>query len=123
MTPRDYREAWAWVHLLLADSQAGKPLLIDYLNQGRAGSEDAAPLPAPRRARDHEQTLLAHLESVQSRVMARQPEPPSQDRLIRFQDRPAELQDLALEPAVTRVAPAPAPRPSLLRRIGSFLGL
>ena len=35
MTPRDYRESWAWVHLLLADSQGGKPMLIDYLSQGR----------------------------------------------------------------------------------------
>ena len=125
MTPRDYRESWAWVHLLLADSEGGKPLLIDYLTQGRTGAR-AQPLSQLLSARGTtSKTLLAHIEAVQSRVIARKPEPPSQDRLIRFQDRPAELPDRAGEPAVTRVVPAsaPAPRPSLLRRIGSFFGL
>ncbi len=120
MTPRDYRESWAWVHLLLADSQSGKPLLIDYLNQGRSSARTQALSQLLSARGTTSKTLLAHLETVQSRVMARKPEPPSQDRLIRFQDRPAEFQDQAVEPAVTRVAPAP--RPSLLRRIGSFFG-
>ena len=34
MTPRDYRESWAWVHLMLEGGPQGKSLLIDYLNQG-----------------------------------------------------------------------------------------
>ena len=124
MTPRDYRESWAWVHLLLADSQVGKPLLIDYLNQGRARSAASAPLSAPLRAAPRAKPCSLTWKLCNLGYW-RKPEPPSQDRLIRFQDRPADLQDRAVEPALTRVttAPAPVPRPSLLRRIGAFFGL
>ncbi len=120
MTPRDYRESWAWVHLMLGDSQQGKSLLIDYLNQGRNG---------PRRKPLYQilaahgttgKTLVTHLEAVQSRALARKPEPPSQDRLIRFQGSGPELQDSVADSAVGRVAPPQ--RQGLLRRIGSWLG-
>ena len=88
MTPRDYRESWAWVHLMLADSRGGKPLLIDYLTQGRTGARPQ-PLSQLLSARGtSSKSLLTHLETVQTRVMARQPEPPSQDRLIRSQEGP-----------------------------------
>jgi hypothetical protein len=127
MTPRDYRESWAWVHLLLSDSQSGKPLLIDYLNMGRTGAR-TQPLSQLLAARGtSSKTLLTHLEAVQSRVIARRPEPPTQDRLIRFQDRTDELQDGIADSGVSREAPVHAPtpsaRPSLLRRVASFLGL
>lgn len=36
MTPVEYREAWAWVHLLLRDRPEAKAVLIQYLQQLRA---------------------------------------------------------------------------------------
>jgi len=105
---------------MLGDSQQGKSLLIDYLNQGRNG---------PRRKPLYQilaahgttgKTLVTHLEAVQSRALARKPEPPSQDRLIRFQGSGPELQDSVADSAVGRVAPPQ--RQGLLRRIGSWLG-
>ncbi|MGZ3318626.1 MAG: hypothetical protein ACXU95_15170, partial [Isosphaeraceae bacterium] len=65
-------------------------------------------------------TLVTHLEAVQSQALARKPEPPSQDRLIRFQGSGPESQDGAPDPQVSRVAPLQ--RQGLLRRIGSWLG-
>jgi hypothetical protein len=35
MTPTEYREAWAWVHLMLQDRAEGKVVLTDYLQQLR----------------------------------------------------------------------------------------
>lgn len=65
-------------------------------------------------------TLVAHLEAVQAQALARKPEPPSQDRLIRFQGSGPDASENAADPAVTRAA-IPQ-RQSLLRRIGSWLG-
>jgi hypothetical protein len=36
MSPAEYREAWAWVHLMLADKAEGKRTLLAYLQQLRA---------------------------------------------------------------------------------------
>jgi hypothetical protein len=114
LTPRDYREAWAWVHLMLASDNPGPSMLIDYLKETRAGtrSQPFSQILAARGTTG--KTLVAHLEKVQSRVLARTPEPPSEDRLIRFQDHPADAQI---------VKSSPPARVSLLRRIGSWLGL
>ena len=70
MAPRDYREAWAWVDLLLSDPRRGKPLLLDHLRsrdertslttaladrgvdaatRTRVDAGRGAPLPPPRR--------------------------------------------------------------------------
>ena len=35
MTPAEYREAWAWVHLLLRDKPEAKAVLTQYLQQLR----------------------------------------------------------------------------------------
>ena len=121
MTPRDYRESWAWVHLMLGDSAQGKSLLLDYLNQGRKGLR-TKPLYQILAAHGMtSKTLVAHLEAVQAQLLVRKPEPPSQDRLIRFQGSGPDLQDGAPDPSVTRTALPP--RQGLLRRIGSWLGL
>ncbi len=120
MTPRDYRESWAWVHLMLDDGTQGKLLLIDYLNQGRK-SLRTKPLYQILAANGiAAKTLLTHLEAVQSQFLARKPEPPTQDRLIRFQGSGPDEQDGAPNPPVSRAAPPQ--RPGLLRRIGSWLG-
>jgi hypothetical protein len=36
MTPAEYRESWAWVHLMLRDKAEAKEVLIQYLQQLRA---------------------------------------------------------------------------------------
>jgi hypothetical protein len=38
MTPVEYREAWAWVHLMLHDSPEAKTVLTSYLQQLRANN-------------------------------------------------------------------------------------
>ncbi len=120
MTPRDYREAWAWVHLMLADGSQGKAVLIDYLNQGRKGLR-TKPLYQLLAARGiAAKTLVAHLDAIQAQALARKPEPPSQDRLIRFQGNGPDVQESVPDPAVSRVAPSQ--RQSLFRRIGAWLG-
>ena len=58
-------------------------------------------------------SLLAHIDAMESHVVVRKPEPPSQERLIRLQDR-------GPEPAV--VVMPPPPKPGLFRRIGTWLG-
>ena len=55
MTPRDYREAWAWVHLMLASDGPGSSVLLDYLNEARTGTRSRDPFPDPRRAGNHGQ--------------------------------------------------------------------
>jgi hypothetical protein len=42
MTPAEYREAWAWVHLMLRDKPEGKAVLLRYLAQLRTN-----PTPGP----------------------------------------------------------------------------
>jgi hypothetical protein len=117
MTPRDYREAWAWVHLML--NRGGRPEdspLVAFLNQARAGSRSQA-LSQMLAARGMAgQSLVAHLEAIQSRMAARKPELAPQERLIRLQDR-------GPEPPAAIVPPTAPHRGGLLRRIGSWLGL
>jgi len=38
MTPAEYREAWAWVHLMLRDKPEAKTVLLGYLQQLRSSS-------------------------------------------------------------------------------------
>lgn len=46
MTPAEYREAWAWAHLMLRDRSEAKTVLVNYLQQLRAN-----PNPGPLRPR------------------------------------------------------------------------
>jgi len=85
MTPRDYREAWAWVHLFLNDSQAEKEVLLASL---------ALLNEAPHKVRLDEkgatnERLLAHIKSLQSRLGAM--EPIAADHSVRMQDKTAEI--------------------------------
>lgn len=108
MAPRDYRESWAWVDLLLSDPKGGKPLLLAHLQEhdGRT----ALTTTLADRGTDGG-TLLAHLGADPARVVAQKPaaDGPHPARVFRLQDRPA-----AAEP--------PRP-PGLLRRLGALLGL
>ena len=42
MTPRDYRESWAWVHYLLQRPGEGRAALLAYLGEARTGRRQAA---------------------------------------------------------------------------------
>lgn len=68
MTPAEYREAWAWVHLLLRDRVEAKSLLLDYLQQLRTN-----PNPGPLQPRltgiypRPEEALTRHLARLDLR--------------------------------------------------------
>ena len=83
MTPRDYREAWAWVHLFLDNSHAEKEVLLTSL-----ASFNEAPdkLRLEEKGATNER-LLAHIKSLQSRSSAT---PPIEaDHSVRMQDKTA----------------------------------
>jgi len=68
MTPRDYRESWAWVHYLLNEGPGPKKALIEYLTALKE-SADARPistrLPGPT-----SEPMLAHLTRVKDDPVA-----------------------------------------------------
>ena len=105
MTPRDYREAWAWVHLLLNSSSDERTILLTSLSEtNRAPS----PLRLEEKGASNER-LLAHIKELQSRPVATEAAPVESG--IRLQDRLAE-------------APANVPRTrGLWRRLRTWIGL
>jgi Protein of unknown function (DUF1570) len=65
MTPVEYREAWAWVHLMLRDRPEAKALLIQYLQQLRVNPNPG--LLQPRMAGvfpDLEEAFRQHLANL-----------------------------------------------------------
>lgn len=111
MDPRDYRESWAWVDLLLSDPGRGSPILVDYLL-----TKDERPSLAERlesRGMNGE-TLLAHMAGQPLKIAAQKSskEDVQPERVVRLQDRPAESARTIHEPR----------RPSFFRRLGSWLG-
>jgi hypothetical protein len=112
MTPRDYRESWAWVHYALNASPETKAALLGYLADLRVSPKSAAPL-SDRLARldaHPEQGLLSHIRQVGSTPAVASPSPASDPTIL--------LQNAPLDPAPA--ASRPATRRSL---IGRFLGL
>jgi hypothetical protein len=105
MTPRDYREAWAWVHLFLNGSSPGKTVLLTSL-QELNGSPDSLRLEVKGATNDR---LLAHIKALQSRSLATQA--PPAEHAIRLQDRTPEL------------PPANPPQRGLWRRLRTWIGL
>jgi hypothetical protein len=67
MTPMEYREAWAWVHLMLHDRAEAKAVLTGYLQQLRAN-----PAPGPLQAKlvevypHPEEALNKHLAKLEA---------------------------------------------------------
>jgi hypothetical protein len=84
MTPCDYREAWAWVHLFLNDPQSEKSILLASLADLNA-SRDKLRLVEKGATNDR---LVAHIKTLQSRAMA--VEPASEDHSVRLQDKATE---------------------------------
>ncbi len=69
MTPAEYRESWAWVHLMLRSSPKAKEALLSYLQDLRIN-----PNPGPLRPRlapaflSLEQALQAHLTELERKL-------------------------------------------------------
>jgi hypothetical protein len=108
MTPRDYREAWAWVHLFLSGPGSGKVFMASCLNDLHQSSEEVE---LWQRLAQHGATtdrLLAHLKAVPSRVIG--VEQASADGSVRLQDRAAESPT------------SPSPPRGLWRRIRAWVG-
>jgi hypothetical protein len=85
MTPRDYRESWAWVHLFLSGSSANKSLLLASLTELNKA-------PTPLRLEDkgaNNERLLAHIKDLQRRSLA--VTTPAVDHAIRLQDKGVDV--------------------------------
>jgi hypothetical protein len=66
MSPAEYREAWAWAHLLLRDKPESKDLLIQYLQQLRVNPSPG--LLGPRLTKvypEPEEALNRHLARLE----------------------------------------------------------
>jgi hypothetical protein len=50
MSPAEYREAWAWTHLMLRSTPEAKKVLLDYLQELRAGNRPGPMKPRLERA-------------------------------------------------------------------------
>ena len=114
MSPRDYREAWVWVHYLLnASSGNGKTVLLAYLKDLRT-NPDATPISQrlPSGAGKSEFELLAHFSRVRATPVVEALPAAKSTATVRLQDHP-------IEPSTG----ASAPRRSFFTRLGEWLGL
>jgi hypothetical protein len=121
MTPRDYRESWAWVHYLLNHSATTKAALLGYLadfhtnSATRSLSERVAVLDA-----DASASLFTHIDRLRALPIASAPAPlplPAGEPMIRLQDGTVEPARSGLEAHVL------APRRTIIDRFRSFIGL
>lgn len=95
MTPRDYREAWAWVHYLLTGPDPGKAALLAYLadlrvRPGETRLSDRLPAAGEEGPNGR---LLAHLDRLKDTPYAAAPPaaaPPAKGSTFRLQDDPAD---------------------------------
>ena len=95
MSPRDYRESWAWVHYLLHGSGEGRAILLAYLGDLR-GQGDVKPLSKrlPASGGATVAGLRKYVEAMQATPIAKvAPTPP--ENAVRFQDRPIEIEPIA----------------------------
>lgn len=128
MSPRDYRESWAWVHYFLNDSRASKAALLAYLGDLRSAVD-----PPPMSARLDDVAaapLLAHLQQVREQPVATSVPVAPRDPTVRLQSAQVE-HPVAIpspgdaagraddEPAA---APAGARRRSLIGRLFGWFG-
>lgn len=109
MTPRDYRESWAWIHYLLNGSTKGKAVLLAYLADQKS---DAKPAALSVRLGDESAKggpkLVAYLDRIRAAPVAVRP---TAAATVRLQDNPLES---------VRSAP---PRRSVFARMRSLFGL
>jgi hypothetical protein len=133
MTPRDYREAWIWIHYLLNGSAPGRAALLAYLADLHADPQNASPLsrrldPAER---DGGKPVLAHLEKIRSTGAAGSlaeggggnvPKILLQNGSADPAVRPANATATANATSSPSDRPAPAESRSLFGRIMAFFG-
>jgi hypothetical protein len=109
MSPRDYRESWAWAHLLLNGPNPGRSVLLTAL----AGlNEKPGKLNLTEKGATNA-LLLAHLSALQS--LPTHAEPTGDDQTVRLQDKV-----VGTPPAVP---PAATASPGLWRRLRGWLGM
>jgi hypothetical protein len=121
MTPRDYREAWAWVHYFLQSSPSTRSELTGFLSDLRTG-RDAEPL-SSRFARlqgTSPESLIAHVKDLGSAEIAssRQEKRP----VVRMQSRRDPGPERPRPPLLRWIDPAEATAQRLLSRIAQGLG-
>ncbi|GAC1465631.1 MAG: hypothetical protein NVSMB9_05420 [Isosphaeraceae bacterium] len=110
MSPRDYRESWAWVHYLLKEGGPGKAALLAYLSELR-GSPRAVPLSERLAHADQgsAQRILSHLGRIPSNPVA--------ESLAR---KPATI---LFQDALIDSAPRGTQKRSMIGRFLSLVGL
>jgi len=126
MSPRDYRESWAWVHYLLNDTRPCKAALLGYLGDLRTAT-DLRPM-SDRLGGTEASQLLAHLARLRENPVAQAVAP--RDPTVRLQSAPPEQpsppQPTRIDPpptVVEEVTPVPpSKRRSLIARVLGWLG-
>ena len=86
MTPRDYRESWAWVHYLLNEGRPEKAALLAYLAELRT-SPDAEPISRRLDEVPTASSLIAHLAEIRESPLALDA---PRDSTVRLQSAPPE---------------------------------
>lgn len=128
MTPRDYRESWAWVHLMLDGAPADRSPLLGYLDRSKPGARRPELSASLTAVGLDAASLEIHLRDTRSSLASKSggPQPLSMTRAapddphVRAVSRSQSARDVEPEPRIVR-AQTPQ-RPSFLRRIGMFLG-
>jgi hypothetical protein len=110
MTPRDYRESWAWVHYLLNGSPHGKIVLQAYLSELHR-EPTTAPISARLNADEaaSPEQLIAHIEQVRAQPVAAKSA--TDGPTIRLQDNAVDTQTAAPQ------------RRGFFTRVRAFFGL
>ncbi len=118
MTPRDYRESWAWVHYLLNGPPAGKTAVLGYLADLRSDPDHAQPLSAriDSKSAAAGKQLLAHLQQTRANT----PMPAAPVVAVPASSEPTILfQNSVIEPSSTA---RPAARKSFFGRFLALFG-
>lgn len=89
MTPRDYRESWAWVHYMLHNSAASRSALLGYLRDPRRAEGPSLADRLESVGAEDSPRLLAHLNRVREGELAVERDPSiARASTVRFQDEP-----------------------------------
>ena len=117
MTPRDYRESWAWVHYLLNGPAPGKAALLAQLAD--AASKPANPEPLSRRLARRDPAPLNPRASSWHLDLQVRTSPPAAATHVAAAPAPVDPTVLLQNAAI----PPPTPRRSVFGRFLAFLGL
>jgi hypothetical protein len=93
MTPRDYRESWAWVHYLLHGPPAGRAALLSFLREDHRAGSTALSDRLDARGNDPAGKLVAYLDRVGQGGLAADRDPAvARASSVRFQDEPIAIE-------------------------------